>query len=240
MHRDELVIVLFTVVIMAEAKVCYRYQRLVNGHFRWAIAPEDETHNCTSYRLGGVSLEQSKSPVGQDTATERDETPFNRITTSSHSSEVARDTSTTYVSPSDVDSSTGLAGCNVFIAEVKNYSIAKNACREIGGNIFGYEHLQPSTSAEATFHDLMSTHELSSCIGVWVDIIRKSENGLNEFEWNGGPDFQQNDSWWNDGQPNNYPAPQDCVTCIPTSNWKLEDKQCTNAYCTLCLDARCG
>ncbi|XP_071849512.1 uncharacterized protein [Apostichopus japonicus] len=116
--------------------------------------------------------------------------------------------------------------------------MAKNACGEIGGKMFGYEHVQSNEKAEETFRELMSPHaESSSCYYVWVDIIRKDDN---QFEWSGGPDFVDSDSWWRNNQPNNYGNSQKCVASKRNDNWKLHDKNCTRDFCTMCMDAWCN
>ncbi|XP_071849426.1 uncharacterized protein [Apostichopus japonicus] len=285
MHRDELVIVLFTVVIMAEAKVCYRYQRLVNGHFRWAISPDNETHLCTSYRLGGVSLEQSKFPVGQDTTTakvcyryqrlvnghfrwaispdnethlctsyrlggvslEQSKSPVGQdTTTGTHtngntppsSSQEAQSDSITDVSPSTSETIENAPRCHFFFANEEKYSLAKTTCLEIGGKMFGFEHLQANKTSSETFSDLMSTYEESStCDWVWVDIIRNDEK---KFEWSEGPVFELSDSWWGTDQPNYDISSEMCVASWREDNWKLHDVVCTQGFCTMCMDVWCN
>ncbi|XP_071849430.1 uncharacterized protein [Apostichopus japonicus] len=145
--------------------------------------------------------------------------------------------SNTDVSPSITEDAETTPSCNSLIVAGKNYSMAKNACGEIGGKMFGYEHVQSNKTAEETFGYLMSTHaESSSCQYVWVDIIRKDDNN---FEWSEGPDFVDSDSWWADDQPQ-YKAWEECVACGRNDNWKLHDISCTGSLCTICMDAWCN
>ncbi|PIK53377.1 hypothetical protein BSL78_09739 [Apostichopus japonicus] len=262
MRSEKLAIVLLTVIVMAEAKVCYKYHRLVNGSFDCVNGTRNETTPCTSYRLGGVSLgqgtatggaltngntspsssKQSQSVSTTDVSLSTTETveTTDRLTltngnTPPSSSQEAQSDSTTDVPPSTSETIENAPRCNSFIVAGKNYSMAKNACGEIGGKMFGYEHVQSNETAEETFRDLMRTHnESSSCQYVWVDIIRKDDN---QFEWSGGPDFVDSDSWWGKNQPGNS---EECVAGQRYDDWKLHDVHCTSWLCTMCMDALCN
>ncbi|XP_071849428.1 uncharacterized protein [Apostichopus japonicus] len=148
--------------------------------------------------------------------------------------------SNTDVSSSITEDAETTPSCNSLIVAGKNYSMAKNACGEIGGKMFGYEHVQSNKTAEETFRDLMSSHaESSSCRFVWVDIIRKDDN---QFKWSDGPDFVDSDSWWGNYEPNDHADSQWCVASYRGGNWKLHDVRCTRSVqlCTMCMDAWCN
>ncbi|XP_071849503.1 uncharacterized protein [Apostichopus japonicus] len=264
MRLEKLAIVLLTVIVKAEAKVCYKYHRLVNGSFDCVNGTRNETTPCTSYRLGGVSLGQgtatgnafdrpsTSSPeakshsttdvspsITEDAETASRLTPTNGNTPHSSSQE-AQSHSTTDVPPSTSETIENAPRCNSLIVAGKNYSMAKNACGEIGGKMFGYEHVQSNKTAEETFRDLMSSHaESFSCRFVWVDIIRKDDN---QFKWSDGPDFVDSDSWWGNNEPNDHADSQWCVASYRDGNWKLHDIHCTRSVqlCTMCMDAWCN
>ncbi|PIK46193.1 hypothetical protein BSL78_16935 [Apostichopus japonicus] len=184
MRSEKFAIVLLTMIVMAEAKVCYKYHQLVNGSFNCVNGTRNETTPCTSYRLGGVSLGQgtatgndrpsSSSPeakrhsttITEDAETASRLTPTNGNTPPSSSQE-AQSHSTTDVPPSTSETIENAPRCNSLIVAGKNYSMAKNACGEIGGKMFGYEHVQSNEKAEETFRDLMSTHAESSSCRLW-------------------------------------------------------------------------
>ncbi|PIK50026.1 putative macrophage mannose receptor 1 [Apostichopus japonicus] len=320
MRLEKLSFLLLTVIVMAEAKVCYKYHRFVNGSFDCVNGTRNATTPCTSYRLGGVSLGQatatggaltngntspSSSKQSQDVSTtdvslstaepvettaepvettaepvettaepvettaEPVETTAEPVETTAEPVETtkepvettkepvettayrnvfdvpskrlpeAQSDSTTDVTPSITEAAETTPRCNSLIADLKYYDMAKNACREIGGEMFGFEHVQqPNKTAEEIFLDLMNTHtKSSSCDRVWVDIIRGTNN---QFKWSEGRDFNLS-SWWGLGEPNNDGGSENCVIgWLQGTNWKLNDLSCTeNQCCTMCMESLC-
>ncbi|PIK53376.1 hypothetical protein BSL78_09738 [Apostichopus japonicus] len=258
MRPEKLAIVLLTVIVMAEGvktsnigypcsppSIPSKVQTDSNTDVSPSITEDAETTPRLTPINGDTppsSSQEAQSDSTTDVPPSTSETienaprltPINGDTPPSSSQEAQSD-STTDVPPSTSETIENAPRCNSLIVAVKNYDMAKNACGEIGGKMFGYEHVQSNKTAEETFSNLMSSHvSSSSCNYVWVDIIRKDDN---QFEWSDGPNFGLQDSWWGKNQPENS---EECVAGQRYDDWKLHDVYCTRVRCTMCMDALCN
>ncbi|XP_071849390.1 uncharacterized protein [Apostichopus japonicus] len=221
MRPEKLALVLLTVIVMAEG--------VKTSNIGYPCSPPSIPSKVQTDSNTDVS-----PSITEDSETTPRLTPINGDTPPSSSKEAQSD-STTDVPPSTSETIENAPRCNSLIVAVKNYDMAKNACGEIGGKMFGYEHVQSNKTAEETFSNLMSSHvSSSSCNYVWVDIIRKDDN---QFEWSDGPNFGLQDSWWDVDAPGDL---EECVAGRQNRQWKLHDVHCTISFCTMCMDALCN